>query len=75
MFRALNKYAKFLFGTKLKAELLPRSIFYLKKLKFPPATTVKILEGYASALEIEGKKDERHKMSLNNLLALGIISL
>ena len=35
IFRALNKQAKLLFGRELKADLLPKSLHWLKALNFP----------------------------------------
>lgn len=47
IYRALNKQAKMLFGRDMKAELLPRSLHYLKVLGFPKFTINKLLDELA----------------------------
>mgnify|MGYP000901199898 FL=1 len=44
IFRAINKQIKMLFGKQFKQEILSKTLFLLKTLKFPKLTINKILD-------------------------------
>lgn len=50
-------------------------MFYIKALKFPKLTTIKMLQEFQEILSEVAKKEDVHFISLTNLLRLVIISL
>lgn len=57
IFRGLNKVTKMLLGKQFKAELLPKTLFYMKVLKFPKLTTIKMLQEFLAVLD-QAEKNE-----------------